>query len=120
MAADKQLIKNTLISSLNDNGAVVFALGDHYVQTAAVSPNEIYCEAVSHHYHSSLEISLESEFTKLGFHLEEGGNYSRRYSIASGSDMINWPKILYLFLKSFIRQKVTCLLKFQNFSFHYS
>ncbi len=36
MAADKQLIKNTLISSLNDNGAVVFALGDHYVQTAAV------------------------------------------------------------------------------------
>ena len=87
MAADKQLIKNTLISSLNDNGAVVFALGDHYVQTAAVSPNEIYCEAVSHHYHSSLEISLESEFTKLGFHLEEGGNYSRRYSIASGSDI---------------------------------
>lgn len=98
MAADKQLVKNTLINSLNENGAAVFALGSHYVQTAALSPQEIYCEAVSHHYHSYLDISLESAFTNLGFHLEEGGNYSRRYSISSASDVDKLAEdIMYIF-----------------------
>jgi hypothetical protein len=98
MTADKQLIKNTLINSLKENSAAVFALGSHYVQTAAISPQEIYCEAVSHHYHSLLDISLETAFTNLGFHLEEGGNYSRRYLIESSSNINKLAEdIVYIF-----------------------
>ena len=79
MAADKQIILNTLNWIIKENSAAVFAIGDHYVQVAVEGPSEIYCEAVSHHYHSEIAINLESSFVEMGFLLEEGGNYSRRY-----------------------------------------
>ena len=81
MAVDKQIILNTLNWIIKENSAAVFAIGDHYVQVAASisMPEEIYCEAVSHHYHSAIDINLESSFVKMGFLLEEGGNYGRRY-----------------------------------------
>jgi hypothetical protein len=78
MNADKNIIKEKLQNLVDTGGeAVVFALGDYYVQAANAAPGELYCEAVSHHYHSSIETSLESGFIAMGFHLEEGGNYSR-------------------------------------------
>lgn len=85
MAADKQIIINTLRWILNENSAAVFAIEEHYVQAAVTMPNEIYCEAVSHHYHSAIDIGLESAFINMGFHLEEGGNYSRRYYIGDAA-----------------------------------
>lgn len=78
MNADKNIIKEKLQSLVNSGGeAVVFALGDFYVQVANTSKGMLYCEAVSHHYHSSIDTSLESGFIAMGFHLEEGGNYSK-------------------------------------------
>lgn len=85
MAADKQIIMNTLNWILNENSAAVFAIDKHYVQAAVSQPGEIYCEAVSHHYHSAVDIGLESAFINMGFHLEEGGNYSRRYYAADAA-----------------------------------
>lgn len=82
MTADKQIITNTLNWILNENSAAVFAIDEHYVQVAVTLPGEIYCEAMSHHYHTAIDIGLESAFISMGFHLEEGGNYSRRYSTA--------------------------------------
>lgn len=79
MAADKQVILNTLDWVKTNGGAAVFAIGDHFVQVASTLPDEIYCEAVSHHYHSSLDIQLESAFIQMGFLLQEGGNYNRKY-----------------------------------------
>ncbi len=79
MAADRQIILDTLNRIINETGAAVFTIGDHYVQVAVEGPSEIYCEAVSHHYHSSIDINLESSFVKMGFLLEEEGNYRRRY-----------------------------------------
>lgn len=85
MAADKQIIINTLRWIINENSAAVFAIDEHFVQAAVSLPNEIYCEAVSHHYHSGINIGLESAFIEMGFHLEEGGNYSRRYYTADAA-----------------------------------
>ncbi len=79
MAADKQIIINTLNWIKNDSGAAVFAIGEHYVQVTSTLPAEMYCEAISHHYHSSLDIQLESSFVKMGYLLAEGGNYNRKY-----------------------------------------
>jgi hypothetical protein len=87
MAADKQIIINTLRWILNENSAAVFAIDEHYVQAAVSMPNEIYCEALSHHYHSAIDIALVSAFINMGFHLEEGGYYSRRYYISDDSDL---------------------------------
>ena len=95
MAADKQIILNTLNWIIKENSAAVFTIEDHYVQVAVEGPSEIYCEAVSHHYHSSIDINLESSFVKMGFLLEEGGNYSRRYH-GWGPDRIA-DDIVYIF-----------------------
>ena len=96
MAADRQIILDTLNRIINESGAAVFTIEDHYVQVAVEGPSEIYCEAVSHHYHSSIDINLESSFVKMGFHLEEGGNYSRRYL---GVELKDLRMILFSFLK---------------------
>jgi len=86
MNVDKNIIKEK-IEELKRNGtAVVFECGDYYVQIAAHSPGELYVEAVSHHYHSSINIGLESSFAAMGFHLEEGGNYSRVYPAGATSE----------------------------------
>lgn len=79
MAADKQIIINTLNWIKNEGGAAVFAIGDHFVQAASTVPSEMYCEAVSHHFHTSLDINLEYTFIGMGFLLAEGGNYNRKY-----------------------------------------
>ncbi|MEO8513103.1 MAG: hypothetical protein ABI543_06075 [Ignavibacteria bacterium] len=79
MAADKQIIINTLNWVKSEGSAAVFTIGDQYVQTASILPAEMYCEAVSHHYHSLIDIHLESSFIKMGFSLAEGGNYNRKY-----------------------------------------
>ncbi len=79
MAADKQIIINTLNWIKSEGGAAVFTIGDHFVQAASILPLEMYCEAVSHHYHTSLDIHLENSFTQMGFLLTEGGNYNRKY-----------------------------------------
>ena len=80
MAADKQIIIEALNNAMRDGTGAVFAIGEFYVQAAIVSPGEILSEAVSHHYHSGIDISLESSFTAMGYLLEEGGNYSRKYN----------------------------------------
>ncbi len=87
MAADKQEIINSLNYIRNENGAVVFAIGEHFVQAASALPDEIYCEAVSHHYYSGINIALESSFINMGFLLLEGGNYSRKYHAVSDADI---------------------------------
>src|SRR5690242_1151790 len=79
MAADKQIIINTLNWVKSEGGAAVFTIGDHFVQAASIQPSEMYCEAVSHHFHTSLDINLESSFIGMGFLLAEGGNYNRKY-----------------------------------------
>ncbi len=85
MAADRQIIVDALNTAIADGGAVVFAIGDHFVQAAVTGPGEIVAEAVSHHYHSGIDIGLESSFAAMGFGLEEGGNYSRKYSTINAS-----------------------------------
>ncbi|MBN8584107.1 MAG: hypothetical protein J0M37_03365 [Ignavibacteria bacterium] len=102
MAADKQIIADTLNWIFREKSAAIFAIEDHYVQAAAALPSDIYCEAVSHHYHSAIDIGLESKFTELGFHLEEGGNYSRRY-YAGNEDSAEKiaADILYIFEEIF-------------------
>ncbi|MBE2227382.1 MAG: hypothetical protein IAE93_08575 [Ignavibacteria bacterium] len=95
MAADKQIIINTVNWLIKENSAAIFAIGEHYVQAASSMPGEIYCEAVSHHYHSGVDIGLESAFIKMGFHLEEAGNYSRRYLSAEAERIAD--DIVYIF-----------------------
>lgn len=87
MAADKNIILSALLNAQSEGGAVVFTIGDHYVQAAAASPGEMLCEAVSHHYHSGIDIALESSFTQTGFMLEDGGNYSRKYSVIDSASI---------------------------------
>lgn len=87
MNLDKQIIKEKIADILLAGTAAVFTIGDHFVQLAAQSSDVIYAEAVSHHFHSGLGIGLEASFASLGFKLEEGGNYSRVYPAASGSDI---------------------------------
>ncbi len=89
MAADKQEIINSLNYINKESGAVVFAIGDHYVQAASTIPDEIYCEAVSHHYHLAINIGLEGSFINMGYLLKEGGNYTKRYSAGSGNEIEN-------------------------------
>lgn len=90
MNLDKQIIKEKITELNQTMAAAVFSIGDFYVQAAAQSRGKIYAEAVSHHYHSGLGIGLESGFAALGFKLEEGGNYSKVYSIEGegGADKI--------------------------------
>lgn len=86
MNVDKNIILEKIEELKRDGTAVVFEYGDHYVQIAAQSPGEFYVEAVSHHYHSAIDIGLESSFAAMGFHLEEGGNYSRVYPAGAISE----------------------------------
>ena len=87
MNIDKEIIKSTINELIISRSAVIFEIGDHYVQLAASSPGEMICEAVSHHYHSAIDISLESNFSAMGFHLEEGGNYSRIYPLNNDAEI---------------------------------
>jgi hypothetical protein len=88
MNADKNIIKEKLQSLVDSGGeAVVFALGDYYVQAANAPSGGLYCEAVSHHYHSSIDTSLEGGFIAMGFHLEEGGNYSKNCPVSGPADI---------------------------------
>ncbi|MBZ0202391.1 MAG: hypothetical protein IT281_05360 [Ignavibacteria bacterium] len=87
MAADKQIIIDALNTAIAGGGAVVFAIGDHFVQAAATAPGEIVAEAVSHHFHSGIDIGLESSFAAMGFGLEEGGNYGRKYSTGDAASV---------------------------------
>lgn len=87
MNLDKQIIKEK-VSEINQTmAAAVFSIGDFYVQAAAQGKGKIYTEALSHHYHSGLGIGLEAGFASLGFKLEEGGNYSKVYTINSEADL---------------------------------
>lgn len=87
MNLDKQIIKEKLSEISQNSSAAVFAIGDHYVQAASHEAGKIYAEAVSHHYHSGIGIGLESSFASLGYKLEEGGNYSKVYTISSDNDL---------------------------------
>ncbi|MBZ0202387.1 MAG: hypothetical protein K8I03_05150 [Ignavibacteria bacterium] len=87
MAADKQIIIDALNTAIAGGGAVVFAIGDHFVQAAATAPGEMVAEAVSHHFHSGIDIGLESSFAAMGFGLEEGCNYSRNYSAGDAAEV---------------------------------
>lgn len=81
MNLDKQIIKEKITEINQTMAAAVFSIGGHFVQAAAQGSGQIYAEAVSHHYHSGLGIGLEAGFAAMGYNLEEGGNYSRVYSI---------------------------------------
>jgi hypothetical protein len=87
MHLDKQIIKEKLSDIILTGSAAVFSIGDHFVQLAAQSPTVLYAEAVSHHFHSGLGIGLEASFAALGYKLEEGGNYSKVYTINTGDDI---------------------------------
>jgi len=86
MNVDRNIILEKIEELKRDGTAVVFEVGDYYVQLAANNPGEMYVEAVSHHYHSAINIGLESSFSAMGFHLEEGGNYSRVYPTGAISE----------------------------------
>ncbi len=81
MNLDKQIINEKLADILIEGSAAVFAIGDLYIQ------DTLYTEAVSHHYHSGLNINLEAGFASLGYALEEGGNYSKIYTVNTGHDI---------------------------------
>lgn len=87
MNLDKQIIKEKLSDIILTGSAAVFSIGEHFVQLAAQGPDKLYAEAVSHHFHSSLNIGLEASFASLGYKLEEGGNYSKVYTVKSGEDI---------------------------------
>ncbi len=87
MNADKTIIKEKLNEIIKNGTAVVFEIAGHYVQLAAAEPGRLYCEAVSHHFHSAIDIGLEASFAAMGFHLEEGGNYSRVYPASTDEDL---------------------------------
>ncbi len=87
MNVDKNIIKSKIEELIQTGSAAIFEIGEHYVQVAVNSPGEMICEAVSHHYHSAIDISLESSFAAMGFHLEEGGNYSRIYSVTTDDEI---------------------------------
>jgi len=87
MNYDKNIVKDKLEEICRNGAAVVFEIGGHYVQLAAVEPGRLYCEAASHHFHSAIDIGLEASFAAMGFHLEEGGNYSRAYPASTAGDL---------------------------------
>lgn len=87
MNLDKNIIKEKLGEICKAGAAIVFEISEHYVQLAAAEPGRLYCEAVSHHFHSGIDIGLEASFAAMGFHLEEGGNYSRAYPAATPEDL---------------------------------
>jgi hypothetical protein len=84
---DKQIIKEKLSDIILSGSAAVFSIGEHFVQLAAQGPDTLYSEAVSHHFHAGLNIGLEASFASLGYKLEEGGNYSKVYTVKSGEDI---------------------------------
>ena len=81
MNLDKNIITEKIKELKQTGAAAIFTIGEHYVQLATRSPNEMYAEALSHHYHNAIDIGLEGSFTAMGFKLEEGGNYSRVYTV---------------------------------------
>lgn len=87
MNLDKNIIKEKLGEICTGGAAVVFEIGGHYVQLAAIEPGRLYCEAASHHFHSGIDIELEASFAAMGFHLEEAGNYSRAYPASTAEDL---------------------------------
>ncbi|MBL8017816.1 MAG: hypothetical protein JNK43_11135 [Ignavibacteria bacterium] len=86
MNYDKNIVKAKLQEICRNGTAVVFEIAGHYVQLAAAEPGRLYCEAASHHFHSAIDIGLEASFAAMGFHLEEGGNYSRVYPASTEED----------------------------------
>lgn len=86
MNYDKNIVKDKLEEICGNGTAVIFEIADHYVQLAAIEPGTLQCEAVSHHFHAAIDIGLEASFAAMGFHLEEGGNYSRVYSASTQED----------------------------------
>jgi hypothetical protein len=86
MNLDKNIIKDKLREISISGSAVVFDIAGHYVQLACTEPGKLYCEAVSHHFHSAINTGLEASFAAMGFHLEEGGNYSRVYSAGTDTE----------------------------------
>ena len=87
MNLDKNIIKEKLQEIIQNGTAVVFEIAGHYTQLAASDPGRLYCEAASHHFHSAIDIGLEASFAAMGFHLEEGGNYSRVYPASTDEDL---------------------------------
>jgi hypothetical protein len=87
MNLDKNIIKEKLKEIQQSGSAVIFTVGEYFMQAAGHSPDTMYVEAVSHHFHSGLNIGLEAGFASLGFKLEEGGNYSKAYPVNSEDDL---------------------------------
>ena len=87
MNLDKQIIKEKISDILISGSAAVFSIGDFFVQAASTDKDKIYAEAVSHHFHAGLNIGIEASFAALGYHLEEGGNYSKIYTVNTGDDI---------------------------------
>jgi hypothetical protein len=42
---------------------------------------------IARQFHSAIDIGLEASFAAMGFHLEEGGNYSRVYPASTVEDL---------------------------------
>lgn len=107
MNLDKQIIKEKISDILISGSAAVFTIGDHYVQAAAQDKTTLYAEAVSHHFHAGLGIGLESNFAALGFKLEEGGNYSKVYTINTGADIDSVTDEFEVIFRDFYRAEPT-------------
>lgn len=90
-----------LLVKLKDNQGH-FIIQDGYFDAERNRGNEVFCqlmknskddlirfEALSHHFEKSLNISLKSKFTALGFTLEKDENYAKNILLNSDKDFDN-------------------------------
>lgn len=82
MIHNTQLLLEKLQALAQNSGAIVFDIGDYYVQFAKnkKTDTEIYFEAVSHHYIRTVP-EATSSFLQLGFQIDDG-NYYKTVNLA--------------------------------------
>ena len=75
---NSEIIKSKLSEIIENKSVSIFSIGDHYIQLACYNDNEIYFEAISHHFLGGLDKNLETSFKGLSFELDDG-NYYKTY-----------------------------------------
>lgn len=76
MHNNSKILLEKLQALSKDNGGIIFAIGDYYVQFAKNrNENKIYFEAVSHYFLDILPQNLSKEFFKLGFQIDDSNYY---------------------------------------------
>ena len=92
----------------------MFSVGNHFIQLASTNDNEIYCEAVSHHFLDTLDPNLESGFRALGFNLDNGSNYYKTYHVNSELDYDGIIKDTEVIFKQYYREAFSFLFEVED------